>query len=294
MPGPHVHDFEPLLAGASPARERLEALIERIASTPRTTALVRGERGAPLAAAARLIHARSARSGRPCVVLRASDSLGEGFAERLHGERGALGAAAGGTLILHEVHELADDAQRALLGELTDASFDVRVVATSSADLEEEVALGRLREDLFYRLNVLALHVPALRERADDLVAIARAAMEPLAEAAGRRCPGLTADAALALRAHAWPGDLAELRGVLAAALARTRAGAVSSRDLALPSVRSEQADPFDGERNLKAIEERVIRVVLRETNGNKSRAARVLGLNRQTLYNKLEALPSA
>jgi len=134
MPGPHVHDFEPLLAGASPARERLEALIERIASTPRTTALVRGERGAPLAAAARLIHARSARSGRPCVVLRASDSLGEGFAERLHGERGALGAAAGGTLILHEVHELADDAQRALLGELTDASFDVRVVATSSAE----------------------------------------------------------------------------------------------------------------------------------------------------------------
>jgi DNA-binding NtrC family response regulator len=291
---PCVEGAALLLGGESHARDRLRALLERVASTPRTTALVRGERGAGLGIAARVIHACSARRSGPCVEIRAGDSLRTAFAERVFGPGGPARAASGGTLVVLEVQDLDDAAQRALLGELADPTVDVRVVATSSASLEEEVALGRMRADLLYRLNVLAVDVPPLRGRAADVLAIARAALEQLAAEAGLRCPGFAADAAAALQAYAWPGNLPELCGVLAAALARTRTGVVRRVDLALPDPEPPPADPFAGERNLRALEERVIRLVLRETGGNKSRAARLLGLNRQTLYNKLVGLELA
>jgi DNA-binding NtrC family response regulator len=296
----------PLLAGTSAARDRLDALLVRVASTPRTTVLVRGERGAGLRAAARLVHARSSRAGGPCIELRAAQSLAPGFVEAVFGPAGRLRAAAGGTLVLTEVHALAPDAQAALYAELADPTVDARIVATTTADLDEAVARGRLREDLFYRINVLALEVPPLRARREDVLPLARALLARLAEETGTPCPGITADAALALRDHGWPGNLHELRGVLAAAAARAGGGALSRADLALPGAAGEPAprpdpgglagaaDPFGGERRLRAIEERLIRLVLAETGGNKSRAARRLGLNRQTLYNKLEALAAA
>lgn len=294
LPTPRANKADPLLAGESPARHRLDALITRVAGTPRTTVLVRGERGSGRRLAARLVHARSARREGPFVEIRAAESHAPGFEGDVFGPQGRLHATDGGTVLLSEIQALSASAQAALVRELTEPRFDIRFIATSASDLDADVAEGRLREDLFYRINVLLLSVPALRERRDDVLPLA---MSLLARPGGEmdaRTRGLSASAAAALTEHPWPGNLRELRGVLEAAAARAGGGTIGREDLALPGsapARHAGADPFDGERTLRVVEERLIQLVLDECGGNKSRAARMLGVNRQTLYNKLREL---
>ena len=137
---------------------------------------------------------------------------------------------------------------------------------------------------------MLSLCVPALRERAADLPAVTAAMLAELGRESGLQ-GRLEPDALEALGAHAFPGNLRELRGVLAAALARAGGGPMRAADLALPGAPRAAASAPDGDLTLRGAEERLIRRVLALTGGNRSRAARALGINRQTLYNKLAAL---
>jgi len=273
-----------LLAGSSEARERLVDALLRVARTPRTTVLVRGERGAGKRTAAEHLHAFSGRRVGPCTLLRAGVELAPGALEE------AVRRTQGGTLVLLGVEGLPSAAQAVLQAELVEPTADLRVVVTTSQDLGALVAAGRLREDLLYRLNVLSLCVPALRERAADLPAVTAAMLAELGRESGLQ-GRLEPDALEALGAHAFPGNLRELRGVLAAALARAGGGQLRAADLALPGAPRAAASAGDGDLTLRGAEERQIRRVLALTGGNRSRAARALGINRQTLYNKLAAL---
>lgn len=273
------HPDPVLLAGASPARDRLLESLRRVARTPRTTVLVRGERGAGKRTAAGLVHAFSARSAGPSVVLRAAGldpaSLSAGLAQ-----------ARGGTLILLAVERLPAGAQVALQAALSDPALDARAVVTTAEDLEAEPWKERLRAELLYRINVLSFTVPPLRERGEDLPALSRALHGELARAAGSQSE-LAPDAQEALAAQAFPGNLRELHGVLLAALARAGDGPVRRAHLDLSAgPPAESADL-----SLRGAEARLIQRALAQTRGNRSRAARALGINRQTLYNKLATL---
>jgi DNA-binding NtrC family response regulator len=253
---------------------------------------------------ARLVHARSARAAGPLVERSAGSRPDVEDAEALAPGGAPLQQAEGGTLVIHEVACLGPLAQQALHRVLDErggeeGSPDVRLVATTHVDLQEEVRSGRFREELLYRLNVLSLPVPALSERLDDLAELGRACLEQLAGPQGQ-VPRLGADALEVLRSRAWPGGLAELRRALEAALSVGRAPSVLGPEHLDPVGRGPSEEPGAGtlegpglhlhlsERTLRAAEEALIRRVLAETEGNKLRSAEILGIHRTTLYHKL------
>ncbi|MCK6445927.1 MAG: sigma-54 dependent transcriptional regulator [Planctomycetes bacterium] len=297
------------LRGHSPAMRRLLEQIERIARTPSTTVLLRGAFGVELEDVARAIHSRSARARAPFVVCRATadanvDLESALFGGREAGHEGLVAAAQGGTLFLDDVERASLAVQARilrLLGERTrraadgsERPVDVRLVLASGGKLDEAVARGAFREDLFYRVNVLSLTVPALAERGDDVVRLARELLRDAASACGRSFRGFSADAELALRRHRWPGNVRELANVVERAALFARGDEVGVEDLALQlDLGTTPAGEFLplGDRSLRGVEARLIRRVLAEVGGNKRRAAEVLGINRATLYNKLATL---
>jgi len=292
-----IDDGEALLRGTTPASMRLLAQIERVASTPKTTVLMLGDRGRETSLVARCIHARSqgARSeagGEPFVAVDCSRPH-----VALAGPEGSLAAARGGTLFLDEVAELDLTRQAEALEQLElhaagapDEGAWPRVVASTSIDLESRVESQRFRADLFYRLNVLTIRVPALIDRIGDVDDIARTVLRRCERVRGGEL-ALSDDALEALRAHDWPGSLLELELALGRAALLSEDGIIRSEHLQLDAGASRSDDWLPtptGTRSLRELEERTIRRVLHEEEGNRSSAARVLGINRTTLYNKL------
>jgi two-component system response regulator HydG len=315
------------VVGSSPALRELLALVDKVAATPRTTVLIQGESGVGKELVARLVHQRSPRAQAPFVVLDCA-ALSEPLLEAElfgyepgaftgsapGGHDGLLAAAEGGTLLLDEVGELAPALQAKLLRVLQERSYrrvgasrdlpaDVRIVAATNRDLDELVDEGRFREDLFYRLNVLSLTVPPLRERREDVPALAAHFLRELAAELGKPLRGFTDEALEELCAHPWPGNVRQLRNTIERAALVTSEPFVRPEHLALapaatgPAPAGERPEPADGadllplppgERTLRAAEEALIRRVLDETGGNRSRSARLLGINRTTLYDKL------
>lgn len=294
-----THD--PLL-GASPAMRRVIEQVERVARTPRTTVLLCGEAGVETERVARAIHRASVRSNAPFVVAHCVAREGCDFESELFGasgDDGAFAAAEGGTIFLDALDELALSAQAKLLRFLQERTYrpiganedrraDVRVIAATHRSLEERVERGAFREDLLYKVNVLRIVVPALRERGDDVVVLARELLGLRAAECGRRVQGFTADAEHALRRHRWPGNVRELDNAIERAVLFAREERIDAGDLALGP--DANFLPL-GDRSLRAVEEALIRRVLAEVGGNKSRAAEVLGIHRATLHNKLQAL---
>jgi len=288
----------PLLGESRRIRRVLE-IVNRVASTPRTTVLVTGERGTGKEAVAREIHRLSSRSAGPFVPLRCSTLTSEGLIDGLR-------HAESGTLFLDEVCELAPEVQTELAAflqerqvrreaSLRDVPADVRVVAATRHDLSRMVAEHTLREDLVYRLNVLSVDVPPLRQRRDDLPVLVRNQLECLGAELGA-VPQLSTAALARIGEHAWPGNLRELRNALERGAILADSRPVEPEDLGLgagPVTEQESADVDDvlplGDRSLRFVEEALVRRVLDEAHGNRSRAARVLGVNRTTLYNKLK-----
>jgi transcriptional regulator with PAS, ATPase and Fis domain len=302
------------LLAASPGLADLYAQILRVAAAPRTTALIQGESGSGKELVARAIHDLSPRRDRRFVALNCA-ALNEGLLESElfgyeagaftggspHGREGLFHAAEGGTLLFDEIGEMAPGLQAKLLralqervyrrvGAREERPFDVRIVAATHRDLDREVAAGRFREDLFYRLNVISLTVPALRRRPKDVLPIAQRCLARIGEEIGRDLRGFTPEAARALEKHAWPGNVRELENVVQRAALMSSGDRIGAADLALGSPRStEAADALPlGDRSLRAVEQSLIRRVLEETDGNRSRAALVLGINRTTLYAKM------
>jgi len=307
--------------GASPAMELVRHAVERVAATPRTTVLITGESGVGKELVAREIHRRSARRDAPFVAVNCA-SLGDGLLEAElfgyapgaftgaspEGREGLLAAAHGGSILLDEIGEMDPALQARLLrvlqertyrpvGSDEDRAMDVRILAATNRDLGRMVAEGRFREDLYYRLNVLSIRVPSLRDRPEDVVPLASGFAAEIAAEIGVATPRISDACAERLQCHAWPGNVRELRNVIERAVTLARDEDVSVEHLGLETS-SRSVATHDGaglvlpvnDRSLRNVERALIERVLVETDGNRSQAARLLGVNRATLYNKLRA----
>ena len=267
---------------------------------------LQGESGTGKEVIARFIHQASPRKDGPFVAINCAALPEQLLESELFGyERGAFtGAqqakpgqielAARGVLFLDEVSEMSLSAQAKFLRFLQEREFqrlggtrllraNVRVIAASNRDLGEEMAAGRFREDLFYRLQVFDILLPPLRERASDILLFAEAFLRDLGRSLARPVAGLTAEAREALMAHCWPGNVRELHNVLERAAILCEEGLIGRQHLALRA----SAMPAVGT-NVAAFERRSIEQVLGETDGNKAKAARRLGLTRTQLYVRL------
>ena len=277
----------------------------RVAATEATTCL-EGESGTGKEVVARFIHSRSPRRGGPFVAINCAALPEQLLESELFGfERGAFtGAqqakpgqielASGGVLFLDEVTEMTPAAQAKFLRVLQEREFvrlggtravkaNVRVVAATNRDLAEAVARRQFRTDLYYRLNVFDIHIPPLRERREDIPALAAGFVREFGHTAGRVIE-ITPDAMDALVRHDWRGNVRELRNVIERATIVCDSGAIRVGDLSLLRTSSSAVDSTD----LEVIERRTIDRVLGETHGNKVQAARRLGISRMQLYIRL------
>jgi two-component system NtrC family response regulator len=273
-----------------------------------TTVLLTGESGTGKEVVARLIHRASARKGGPFIALNCAALPEQLLESELFGyERGAFtGAqqskpgqielAAGGVLFLDEVSEMSLSGQAKFLRVLQEREFsrlggtrlhkaNVRIIAASNRDLRKAVERGDFREDLFYRLQVFDIRLAPLRERKSDIVLLSEAFLQEIAKSFGRPPAGLTRDAREALLQHDWPGNVRELRNALERAAILCEGGLISAQHLSLYAARRPvQAATTD----LNVVERETIEVVMRECRGNKSKAAKRLGLSRTQLYGRL------
>lgn len=302
--------------GEDPKILVLQGIIERLAPTD-TTVLITGESGTGKELVARWIHARSRRSHAPLVVVDSPSVPVSLFESELFGhERGAftgasqrrqgkLAEADGGTLFLDEVGELPLEVQAKLLRFLQDHQItmvggtqplhmDVRVISATNRDLAAMVRQGTFRQDLFYRLNVVQIDLPSLRERQGDIPLLASHFAEQFAREIGTTRKVVSPETLALLTAHAWPGNVRELENVMKRACTLT-AGEVLTPESLPPYIPSGVAplEPSDTEtsKSLADVDRQYIFEVLGQEQWNISRAARVLGIHRATLYRKLLAL---
>ena len=297
----------------SPGSRELLALVRRVAPS-RATVLIQGESGTGKELVARLLHYWSDRVGRPFVAVNPK-AFAEGVLEsELFGhEKGAFtGAVAaragcferahGGTLFLDEIAEIAPDIQVKLLRVLQEGEVlrvgggearpvDVRVVAATNRVLRDEIAAGRFREDLYFRLNVIPIQLLPLRARREDVVPLARHFLAHHAAEAGRRL-AFSPEAEEVLAAHDWPGNVRELENAVERAVVLARGHTIAPEDLLLEE-RSAPAPGADG--TLQAVLDRAaaarIRAALDAAGGQRAEAARLLGIDRTTLYRMMKRL---
>jgi two-component system response regulator HydG len=233
------------------------------------------------------------------------------FTDAKSDRRGLFMEAAGGTLFLDEIGEMPLDMQAKLLrvlqervvrpvGSDTEHSFDARIITATHRDLEDDVAKGRFREDLFYRINVVSIHVPPLRERGNDVLGLASHFLQKAAERTRQAPRLLSAPVAERVLAYEWPGNVRELENCIERAVALSRFEKLTLEDLP-ERIRTRKPDSFamaadDAEQiiPLDELERRYISRALRLLNGNKARAAQVLGIDRRTLYRHLDRQVSA
>jgi DNA-binding NtrC family response regulator len=295
-------------------------LIDRVADT-HCTVLVTGDSGTGKELVARAVHETSSRASAPMVVVNCgaipealleSELFGHvrGAFTGAHANKiGRIAAAEGGTLFLDEVGELPLALQVKLLRVLQSYEYspvgdsrthkaDVRIVAATNINLEEAVASGLFREDLYYRLNVIHVHLPPLRERPEDIEALAEHFLATAARRAGREGRAISPIAMDMLRAWSWPGNVRELENTMERAVILCTGESIEPKDLparvcGLGGERRAGPTLQDGGTDLRAaveaFENNLIRQALEKTNWNKNQAARLLGLNRTTLVEMLK-----
>jgi two-component system, NtrC family, response regulator AlgB len=313
-----VADLEALLAEELPGIDiateapRMRAALEMATRAAGSDApiLVRGENGTGKSVLARLVHARSKRVGKPYITvncptlseeLLTSELFGHAigaFTGAVRDQAGRVEAAEGGTLLLDEIGEITPALQAKLLRFLQDKEFervgetrtrhaDVRVIAATNRDLDADVAAGRFREDLLFRLNVIEIHVPPLRERADDILPMARQFLAFFARAANRPPPELAPAAEQALIAYHWPGNVRELRNAMERAIILFPERTLGRE--ALPeriAAHVSTVPRLGGDFTLEQLErEHIERVVARAATLDD--AAKILGIDASTLYRK-------
>ncbi len=305
------------LLGESAAMKRIFDLIGRVASSD-ASVLIMGESGTGKELIARAIHEQSPRSKGPflavdCAAMPASLLESElfghargAFTDARTARVGLFEQASGGTLFLDEIGEMPLEMQPKLLRALqerkvrpiggnVEVAFDVRLVSATNRDLDVEVDEKRFREDLFYRINVVRVDAPALRERGGDVLLLAQHFVERFAARTGKQVRGIHAAAAEKLISYEWPGNVRELENCMERAVALLRFDEVTVDDLPekLRQYRADRlifaADDVGAVLTIDELERRYIQRVLTLVGGNKSRAADLLGLDRRTLYRRIE-----
>jgi two-component system response regulator HydG len=300
------------IIGASPPMRELVDMVDRVAAVD-ATVLVRGESGTGKDLVARAIHEGSKRRAAPFVALNCAaippnlleaELFGHvkgAFTDARAARAGLFEQAHGGTLFLDEVGDLQLGLQPKLLRALQERAIrpigsereievDVRLITATNVELASAVLRREFRADLFYRLNVVEIVVPPLRDRGDDVLLLARHLLAESARSMGREVVGFTGACAARLRAYSWPGNVRELANVIERAVALTRWSQLDVEDLP-PHVRepgtAARVVPQDELVSLAELERLHIQRVIQATGGNKSRAARILGVDRRTLYRK-------
>ena len=299
------------IEGKSEASRQLYSYVELVAPTPMSV-LILGASGTGKEYVAHRIHDLSARADKPFFALdcgaiprdvAASEFFGHkkgAFTGADTDKRGAFEMANGGTLFLDEVGNLSYEVQVQLLralqerrirpvGGTQEIPIDIRLVCATNENLEEAVGEGRFREDLYHRINEFTIYMPKLSERGTDLFLFADLFIRHANEELNRTVEGFDSEAAELLASHSWPGNLRELNNVVKRAVLLTRGNKITTAELtqAMGQIRTDnvlQLHDEDTER------QRII-TALQQTNGNKAKAARLLGVDRKTIYNKIEKL---
>jgi two-component system response regulator AtoC len=303
--------------GESPAMRRVFELVERLAAVDATTVLIEGESGTGKGAIAQALHRLSKRSGGPFLnvtssalpeTLMESELFGHekgAFTDAHAAKRGLVEMADGGTLFLDEVGELTPGVQAKLLrfieektfrrlGGTRDLKVDVRIMAATNRDLAAEVASGRFRADLFYRLRVIPITLPPLRERRGDIPLLVKHFIAHFDREFAKRVREIAPDALAMLEAYAWPGNVRELRNVVERAVLLTDGEVIGARELppevTAPMARPVQAAalPPDGVK-LDDVERRLLVEALDRAHGNQSLAASLLGISRHQVRTRMK-----
>lgn len=306
------------LIGECAPMKRVYDLIARVSDTP-ASVLVCGESGTGKELVAQALHQGGARRDMPFVALNCaavpaslleSELFGHergAFTDARNARAGLFREAEGGTVFLDEIGEMPAEMQAKLLrvlqerkvrpvGGSREHSIDVRVVAATHRDLEEEIEQGRFREDLYYRLNVVQINLPPLRTRGNDVLLLAQEFLKESALRLGRQVSGFSTEAAEKLLGFDWPGNVRQLQNCIERAVTLARFDQIAPDDLpervrSHTSAVSDAAQVLDLEhvQPLEVVERRYIEQVLHVAGDNKSQAARLLGMDRRTLYRKLE-----
>lgn len=309
-----------MMVGSSPKMIELYKEIARVAPT-RSTVLILGESGTGKELVARAIHENSPRSSGPFVAVNCgalTETLLEAelfghmkgsFTGAAGDRRGLWEEAEGGTLFLDEIGETSHQMQVKLLRALQEGEIrrvgsnqtrrvDARIIAATNRNLEREVEDGNFREDLFYRLSVVTLRVPPLRERTDDIPLLAERFLQKAREIVGRKSLRFTTSAINAMLAYDWKGNVRELESAIEYAALRARGDRIAAEDLPVKVIshdtdgagpRDHHGKLFEGLPSLDELEKRYLIHVLEKVKGNRSKAATVMGIDRRTLYRMMD-----
>ncbi len=302
--------------GRSPAMERVLETVAQVSDLP-ANILIEGESGTGKELVARAIHSSSSRASGPFVAINCAaipETLLESelfgyvrgaFTDARRDRPGLFREAAGGVIFLDEISEMPLGLQTKLLRVLEDKEVrplganqsekvDARVLSASNRRLEDLVRAGKFRQDLYYRLNVIRIELPALRQRSDDIPLLIKHFIDKFAPGVARRIDGIRADALAALKSYEWPGNIRELEHTIERAVLLGKESLIGVEDLPANLVaRGESAvvltQALEQRLTLRDLEREYIGKVLANTSGNKTEAARILGVDRTTLYRKLE-----
>lgn len=311
-----AHPFEDIVGRSVQMKNMLE-ILERVAETE-ATVLITGESGTGKELVARALHARSRRKDGPMIAINCaaipealleSELFGHmkgAFTDAKASKRGLFQEASGGTLFLDEIGEMPLAMQAKLLraleerrvrpvGSNEEVAFDARLVVATNRDLETLVHERKFREDLYYRVNVVHVEVPPLRSRGHDILLLAQTFIERMSKRHGKQVIGMSPEVGKKLLAYAWPGNVRELLNSMERAVALARLEELSLEDLP-PKIQDyvstrfvlEGTDPTEM-LTLDEIEKRYIQRVMEAVSWNKTEATKILGIDRSTLYRKLE-----
>jgi DNA-binding NtrC family response regulator len=307
------YSFDAII-GESPSMQRIKALLARVAASPASTVLLTGETGTGKDLAAKAIHYNSDRRNRAFVNITCSALPEQLLESELFGhergaftdaraqKRGLFETADGGTVFLDEIGEMTPALQSKLLrfleektfkrvGGLNDVKVDVRVVAATNRDLEDEVKHNRFREDLFYRLQVMPIRLPGLRERKGDVRVLATYFIDRFNREFRKRVKGLSPAAADLLDSYGWPGNVRELRNAIERAMLLADRDRLEPEDfttLTRTVAATQFRLPVEGV-NLDELERQLLVQALERTGGNQTHAAQLLGLNRDQVRYRIE-----
>jgi two-component system response regulator HydG len=300
------------LLGRSPAMRRISELILDVADTD-SHILIQGESGTGKEVVARVIHQESKRSKGPFVVVNCaayaetllqSELFGHekgAFTGAIRRKPGRFEQAAGGTIFLDEIGEISLSTQVVLLRVIQDRRFervggeqtlstDARIIAATNRDLAQAMASGTFREDLYWRLNVIAVQVPPLRDRKEDIPQLVSNFIDRFNEQLSKTIGGFTKEALDRLFSHHWPGNVRELENAVERAVVLAKGEYITPEDLPV------QLRTYGGEAHesaprsdLNAMERDHVAAVLRKCSGNKLKAAKMMGISRSTLYSKIK-----